>query len=498
MDGVDAVSEVPADRWNLDRYYAPQAVLGKTYSRWGGFLDNIADFEPEIFGISPREAAFIDPQQRLLLEVSWDALYDAGQVVESLAASATGVFVGISTSDYAQIQSSAGDQSNVGVHSATGGAFSIAANRISYCLDLRGPSIAVDTACSSSLVAADLACKSLWSGECELAIAGGVNAIISAGPFIGFCAASMLSPDGRCRTFDAGANGFVRGEGAGAVLLKPLSKALADGDGVYAVILGSAVNQDGRTHGLTMPSVDAQKALLREACRQAGVSSSIAFSQRTRKCNIKAKQLIDDGAIGRILQMEEMCLVATGLDGLPKWQSDPENLGTLFGHGVHNLDRIRWFTGQEIKTVYAKCGSLEQDGAVEGTSTLLMTLTDGTVASFWCSFQVPKPSFPRSQFRTRIVGEKGLIDLDAYGELRLTVDGQWQVVETQAPIDWAGAGFLDPVRLESYTLQCQDFIDAIVAGRPPQVVGWDGRQAVAAALAAYESAQTSREIVLSS
>ena len=235
-----------------------------------------------------------------------------------------------------------------------------------------------------------------------------------------------------------------------------------------------------------------------DACRQAGVSSSIAFSQRTRKCNIKAKQLIDDGAIGRILQMEEMCLVATGLDGLPKWQSDPENLGTLFGHGVHNLDRIRWFTGQEIKTIYAKCGSLEQDGAVEGTSTLLMTLTDGTVASFWCSFQVPKPSFPRSQFRTRIVGEKGLIDLDAYGELRLTVDGQWQVVETQAPIDWAGAGFLDPVRLESYTLQCQDFIDSIVAGRPPQVVGWDGRQAVAAALAAYESAQTSREIVLSS
>jgi len=233
-----------------------------------------------------------------------------------------------------------------------------------------------------------------------------------------------------------------------------------------------------------------------DACKEAGVYSSIAFSQRTRKCNIKAKQLIDEGAIGRILQIKEMSLVATGLAGLPKWQSDPENLGTLFGHAIHNFDRIRWLTGEEIKTVYAKCTSIEPDVKVEGTSMVLMTLADGAAASLWASFQVPKPSFPRSQFSTWIIGEKGLMDVDAYGELRVATEGEWRVAETQAPIDWSGKGFLDPVRLESYTLQCQDFIDAVADNRLPAVTGWDGRQAVAAALACYESSRTGKEITL--
>ncbi|NLX21786.1 MAG: Gfo/Idh/MocA family oxidoreductase [Phycisphaerae bacterium] len=233
-----------------------------------------------------------------------------------------------------------------------------------------------------------------------------------------------------------------------------------------------------------------------EACRSANAWCTIAFSQRTRQCNIKAKQLIDDGVIGRILQMQELSLVATGLAGLPKWQSDSENLGTLFGHAIHNFDRIRWFTGSEIRTVYAKCGSIEPGTRVEGTSMVLMSLTDGATAHLWESFQVPKPSFPRAQFGTWIIGERGLIDLDAYGELRVAMDGQWKVEATQAPIDWAGKGFLDPVRLESYTLQCQDFIDAIADRRPPAVTGWDGRQAVAAALACYESSRTGKEIVL--
>lgn len=233
-----------------------------------------------------------------------------------------------------------------------------------------------------------------------------------------------------------------------------------------------------------------------DASEKAGVRCSIAFSQRCRKCNIRAKTLIDQGAIGRVRQVEEMCLVATGLAGMPAWQSDRENLGTLFGHAVHNFDRLRWLTGAEIKTVYAKCGSLESDTQVEGSSMVLMTLTDGTVASLWSSFQVPKPSFPRSQFSARIIGEEGLIDLDAYGELRLARDGQWEVVERQAPIDWQGKGFLDPVRLESYGRQCQDFIDAVIEGRSPQVVGWDGRQAVAAALAAYRSSDTGTEVTL--
>jgi len=234
-----------------------------------------------------------------------------------------------------------------------------------------------------------------------------------------------------------------------------------------------------------------------DACTSTGVYCSISFSQRTRKCNIRAKQLIDDGAIGRIVQFQSFALCPTGLGGLPAWQSDPANLGTLFGHAIHNFDQIRWFTGQEIRTVYAKCTSLE-GAQIEGSSMVLMSLADGAAASLWSSFELPKPSFPRTQCGAWIVGEKGLIDLDAYGELRIATDGEWQVVETQAPIDWAGKGFLDPVRLESYTLQCQRFIDAIVEGREPSVTGWDGRQAVAAALAAYESSKTGSQIVLSS
>lgn len=233
-----------------------------------------------------------------------------------------------------------------------------------------------------------------------------------------------------------------------------------------------------------------------DACRKAGVYSSIAFSQRTRVCNIKAKQIIDEGAIGRVRQMEETSLVATGFGGLPKWQSHAENLGTLFGHAIHNFDRIRWFTGQEIQKVYARCTTLDPGAKVEGTSMVLMTLADGASASLWSSYDLPKPSFPNAQFRARIIGEKGLIDLDAYGELRVAIDGQWKVAATQEPIDWQGKGFLDPVRLKSYTLQCQDFIDAVAQSRPPAVTGWDGRQAVAAALAAYESSATGKEVAL--
>lgn len=239
------------------------------------------------------------------------------------------------------------------------------------------------------------------------------------------------------------------------------------------------------------------------ACRAASVRLTIAFTQRSRKCNIRAKEMIAAGEIGRVLQVQEFSLNASGLVGLPKWQSDTANLGTLFGHAIHNFDRIRWLTGQEIRTVYARCGNLEalepstvSSGNVEATSMTLMTLADGATASLWASFQMPKPSFPRSQFSAWVVGEKGLLDIDAYGELRVATGGEWRVVEKQEPIDWAGKGFLDPVRLESYTRQCQDFIDAVLDKREPMVTGHDGRQAVAAALAAYESSKTSREIQL--
>ena len=195
-------------------------LRGKTYSKWGGFLKGIQQFEPECFGISPREAANIDPQHRLLLEVTWEALADAGQPLDALRGTNTGVFVGMSTLDYGRNISTNSDMRGLNSMSATGSALSVAANRISYCLNLHGPSIVVDTACSSSIVALDCALQNLRSGQCDMAIVGGVNIAISPEFFIAFSAASMLSPEGRCKAFDASADGFVRAEGGAAILFE--------------------------------------------------------------------------------------------------------------------------------------------------------------------------------------------------------------------------------------------------------------------------------------
>jgi amino acid adenylation domain-containing protein len=277
--GVDAITEVPPDRWNSKRFFDPEAGKpGKTHARWGGFVEGIDAFDPQFFGISPREASRMDPQQRLLLEVAWEAIEDAGLPLARIAGTRTAVFAGISSWDYSLLQTSFRDRASIDVYSNTGSSLSIAANRISYCFDLKGPNAAVDTACSSALVAVHLACRSIWVDGCPMALAGGVNAAIMPDWYIGFSRLGMLSPDGRCKAFDARANGYVRGEGAGLVLLKPLSRALADGDRIYAVIRGTAVNQDGRTPGMTVPSQASQEELLRMACRDAGISpSSIGY-----------------------------------------------------------------------------------------------------------------------------------------------------------------------------------------------------------------------------
>lgn len=271
-NGVDAISEVPSERWNIDEFYDPDPhARGKIQTRHGGFIEDIDKFDPHFFGISPREAAGMDPQQRLILEVAWEALEDAGQVPGQLAGSQSGVFIGIGLNDYGHLQVPEHiiDPTLLDIYTISGNALCITANRLSYFLDLRGPSMAVDTACSSSLVAVHLACQSLRRGECSLALAGGANVILS--PETSLTLAKFLAPDGRCKTFDARANGYVRGEGAAIIVLKPLSKALADGDAIYAVIRGSAVNQDGYSSGLTVPNGVAQQALLREALKNAGV-----------------------------------------------------------------------------------------------------------------------------------------------------------------------------------------------------------------------------------
>ncbi|HUI35250.1 MAG TPA: SDR family NAD(P)-dependent oxidoreductase [Stellaceae bacterium] len=275
--GADAIGPMPEERWDVAGNFHPDpARPGKMYTREGGFIADIDKFDANFFGISPREARRIDPQQRILLELTWDAMENAGIVPGRLAGSQTGVFVGVSFSDYAALQRE--DPDHVDAYVMSGSAVSNTANRISYIFDLHGPSFAVDTACSSSLVAVHEACVSLWRGESTVAIVGGVNALLSPSGFIGFSKAHMLSPTSRCHAFDASGDGYVRSEGGGVVLLKPLEQAIADGNPIWAVIAGSGVNSDGRTTGLAMPNPVAQEALLRRVYHDAGIDpASVAY-----------------------------------------------------------------------------------------------------------------------------------------------------------------------------------------------------------------------------
>ncbi|HEU4534077.1 MAG TPA: type I polyketide synthase, partial [Polyangiaceae bacterium] len=269
--GADTVTEVPAERWDVEQYYDPRpGAPGKTHVRWGSFLRDVDAFEPAFFDLSPREAAAVDPQQRLLLEVAYHALEDAGLTPERLRGGRGGVFVGVCNTDFQHVTFEHIDRADT--HSATGVLTCVLSGRVSYAFDLRGPSVPVDTGCSASLVAVHLACQSLRAGESDVALAGGVNLLLSPLSNVLIARLQALSPDGRCKTLDAGANGFARGEGCGVVVLKRLSDALADGDRVYAVIRGSAVNQDGKSSGLTAPNVLAQQAVIRQALENAGVA----------------------------------------------------------------------------------------------------------------------------------------------------------------------------------------------------------------------------------
>jgi acyl transferase domain-containing protein/acyl carrier protein len=273
MERRDAVTEVPSDRWDVATFYDPDPLAaGKTSTRWGAFLEGIDRFDAAFFGISPREATRMDPQQRLLLEVAWNALEDAGVSPAGLAGQSAGVFVGVHShsADYWGLQ--AHDRGGLDPYAGTGTSHSVLAGRLSYLLDLHGPSLAVDTACSSSLVAVHLAGQALRAGECGLALAAGVNVILTPEFTVAASRMQMLAADGRCKAFDARADGFVRGEGCGVVVLKRLADALAAGDPIRAVIRGSGVNQDGRTNGLTAPSGPSQSALIRSVLTAAGVA----------------------------------------------------------------------------------------------------------------------------------------------------------------------------------------------------------------------------------
>ncbi len=300
VSGGNAISEIPEDRWSKNDFYDEDPEEpGKAISKWGGFLKNVDQFDPFFFGISPAEAKHMDPQQRLLLELSFEAIDHAGFNKKDLDGSTTGVFMGISVNEYSQREFN--HPEFISSHSGTGSALSIAANRISYFYNLHGPSIAIDTACSSSLSAVHLACQSLRNGECNMAMAGGVNIILSPAHTIAFTKSGVLAPDGKCKSFDDLANGYVRGEGGGIVVLKPLYLAEKDRDPILAIIPGSAMAQDGHTNGLMAPSHIAQELLLRSSYRSCNITTDMVQYVEAHGTGTRIGDAMEASAIGSVI-----------------------------------------------------------------------------------------------------------------------------------------------------------------------------------------------------
>ncbi|MEO8900004.1 MAG: SDR family NAD(P)-dependent oxidoreductase [Polyangiaceae bacterium] len=364
--GEDAVTEVPAERWNIDDYYDPDPdAPGKMSSRWGGFVRGADRFDAHFFGISAREAQRMDPQHRLLLEVAWEALEHAGVNADRLTQTHTGVYVGMSSVDYLQVMRSGG-LSSFDAYTASGAAHSIASGRLSYLLGTRGPSMSIDTACSSSLVAIHQAVNSLRRSESNLALAGGVNLILRPDVTVALSKAHMMAPDGRCKPFDARANGFVRSEGCGMLVLKRLADAEADGDPILAVIRGSASNQDGRSNGLTAPNGVAQEAVVRAA-------------------------LADAGATEQEVQFVETHGTGTSLGDPIEVQA----LAAVFGAGRAADSPLL------IGSVKANLGHLESAAGVAAVIKTVLALQHGVVPA-QLHFLEPNPYIPWDEMQVRV------------------------------------------------------------------------------------------------
>ena len=329
----DALTRIPADRWDADGLYAPEfRRAGKISVNRGGFVRDVDKFDAGFFGISPMEASRMDPQQRMLLEVSYEAVQDAGIRLNDLEGKKIAVVIGISAHDYGDIQNSPSERVNIGAHTNLGSALCITANRISYCYNLKGPSFAIDTACSSSLNAIHMACRSIWDGDAEGAFAGGVNSILKPEPQMGFSKGGFLSPNGTCFSFDDRGDGYIRSEGAGLVFIKPLVQAEADNDPIYAVIRGTAINQDGATKGISVPNPIAQQELLVEAYKDAGVSPHEVTFVEAHGTGTFVGDPIETNSIGKVIggKRKTVCYIgsvksnighlepASGIAGLAK------------------------------------------------------------------------------------------------------------------------------------------------------------------------------------
>jgi acyl transferase domain-containing protein/acyl carrier protein len=366
--GFDATRELPAQRWEVRKFYDPDMrKSGKTSTFRGGYLDHIDQFDAHFFGISPREAIWLDPQQRLLLQVAWEAMEDAGQVVEQLAGSDTGVFIGGFTLDYQLLQNyGVYSRYQLQTHSATGMMMTMLANRLSYVFDFRGPSMSVDTACSASLVAVHLAVQAIHNGECSMALAGGSNVMIAPNMTIAESKGGFLSSDGRCKTFDAAANGYARGEGAGVVLLKPLSQALLDKDPIYAVVRGTAVSQDGHTNGITVPSQVAQETAMRKAFRRAGIAPHQVQYVEAHGTGTPVGDPVEARAIGNVLS-----------------KGRPEGQRCVIGSVKTNI------------------GHLEAAAGIAGLTKVAMALKNGQIPPH-LNLRNPNPDIPFDELQLRV------------------------------------------------------------------------------------------------
>ncbi|MEM9482535.1 MAG: beta-ketoacyl synthase N-terminal-like domain-containing protein, partial [Cyanobacteria bacterium P01_F01_bin.116] len=301
--GQDPITEVPPERWNLEAYYnSDPSTPGKTYTRWGGFLKDVDQFDADFFGISPREAEQMDPQQRLLLEVSWEALERSGYGPQQLVGSRTGVYVAICTADYANLQSRARDLTGLDTYTGFGSGFSFAAGRLSYVLGLQGPNMALDAACASSLMGVHLGCQSLRNQECEMALVGGVNLVLSPETNVICSRTRMMAADGRCKTFDAAADGYVRSEACGVVVLKRLGDAIAAGDNILAMIKGSSIGHGGASGGFTIPNGAAQQTTIKNALAQAGIQPNQVQYVETQGTGTPLGDAIEMRALGSVFK----------------------------------------------------------------------------------------------------------------------------------------------------------------------------------------------------
>ncbi len=413
LHGRDLVTEVGEERFEVARFVDTSMPRpGKSYTGAGGFLTDIGGFDAAYFGISPKEAAQMDPQHRLLLEMAVEACDDAGLAPASLAGSDTAVFVGVSDNSYGALQMLTPE--GINAYTMSGAASSIAANRLSHFLDLRGPSLIVDTACSSSLVALVQACQTLLAGTSRSALVGGVNVLLSPYHFVGFSQAAMLSPSGRCRSFSAGADGYVRAEGGGVVLLKRLADALADGDRVHGVIVDGAVNSDGRTPGLALPRADAQEALLSEVYRRAGVAADDVAYLEAHGTGTPVGDPVECRAIGRAL-------------------------------GVHRADAL------PIGSIKSNLGHLEPASGMAGLFKALLVLRHGVIpaslhatpASEHIDFAALRLTVPTRR-RPVALNERSVVGVNSFGFGGTNAHAILAPPPPPAPRPWAPPSDLRP------------------------------------------------------